>query len=261
MYLSGLDLWLWLAGLTENVVLLSVLWKCRRAPDFPVFTTWVTLLIAKSVLLFGVYKLDSAFAHYYYTYVCLNLIDVLLQIALAYEVALHVFRPAGTWAPGVRHLFLWGFATVLLLSSALSWLALPSTKYLTDTLLVRGNFLSATLMSAVFVGLLVLSARLGLAWRTHVAKLSQGFGLYSVVCTVAASLHTYFGMKPGNFAFHVISRSRMVVYLLTALFWIVSFVRAAPAERPMPEHMRLQLVALNHRTASLLTALRGVRRA
>ena len=43
---------------------------------------------------------------YFYLYWTLALVDAALQLALAYELATHVFQPLGAWAPDVRRSFI-----------------------------------------------------------------------------------------------------------------------------------------------------------
>lgn len=260
MHLNGLDLWLWLVTLLEHIVLLAGLISRRHATRFPVFTACMTLNVIKTVTLFFVLHYGSAYA-YYYTYLCLDAFDCLLQIVLAYEIALHVFRPLGHWAPAVRSSFFWTAGIALVISFSLAWIALPATVYLSDTLLIRGNLLSAALMSELLVGMLFLSGKFGLPWRTHAARIAQGLGVYSFVCIVFEALHTYFGVRSGTDAFRVISRLRITAYVLVVLFWISTLMRDAPEEREIPDNLQRRLVALHRRASMLASLLHSWRRA
>jgi len=258
MHLSGFDLFLWVAGLLAHIVLVAVLYKRRLASAFPVLTAFMSLNIVKTLTLFIVYRFASSYA-YYYAYLSLDALDCTMQIVVAYEVALHVFRPAMRWSPGVRTSFAWLTASALVVSIALACIALPTAKYLSDTLLIRGNFLSAALMSELFVGMLALSVEYGLPWRTHAARIAQGFGAYSLVCIVIETLHTYFGLRNGTHAFRVISRVRVSSYLFVVIYWIVTLAREAPPERQIPRELQVRLAALTRRAVSIGNLLQGWR--
>ena len=256
MQLSSLDLGLWLAGLLGNVALLAALWGRGRMAAFPVFTTWIAANVVRTVALFFVHRFGSKDA-YFYAYWTLAIIDVAMQFGVLYEAALRIFRPRGQWAPGVRANFLWIAGLSVAAGAVLTSLGSPPAANLLKAILIRGNFLSSVLMSELFVAMIVLSATMGLPWRTHVARIAQGLGAYSLFGIVTEAMHTYFGLAHGPTAYTVLSRIRMAAYLSCLGFWIVTLARDAPEERQLPPEMELQLLLLQNRASALLSRLRA----
>ncbi len=259
MPLSGADLLFWVAGFFGHIVLLGVLLGRRRAAEFPRFTVLIAFNIVRSPILLFVLAHQSE-AMYFRAYVSLGLLDVFLQLAVVHEVASSVFRPLGQWAPDVRRGLqgmVWGGLAV---ASVLTWLAAPRAMKWQMAALLKASLFSAALMSELFLGLVVLSVTVGLPWRTHVARISHGLGIYSVLDVVIEAGNTLF--SGGNHARieTVLNWTRMVVYLLCLGYWIVTLWRDAPASRDMPAKMRKELDSLQARLAYDLYTIRTWRK-
>lgn len=259
MQLTGFDLWLWLAVLIVHILLVSVLFARNRARQFPVFTCLIILNVGKTLVLFVIYRHLSALA-YYDTFLVFAAVDYALQVAVVFEIGRHVFR-ASAWAEDIRGSLILAGLAALLISAAVSWIALPATKWLSDTLVIRADLLTAVLMTELFVAMLALSARYGLPWNTHAAKIAQGFGVYSFICIVVEALHTFFGLKNGTAIYTVVTRIRIVAYELIVCYWIATLSRDAPTEREMPKELQIQLIALRRRASTIVGVLQNWRRA
>jgi hypothetical protein len=260
MHLSGLDLFFWVAGLFGHIVLLLVLCLKRRARRFPMFTTIISLYVARTVALFFILR-DGSQSTYFYTYWSLAVVDVVLQLLVLLEVAFHVFRPLGTWAADIRRSFLWLLGVSMILASALTWLAAPATKLAVQTIVIRGNFFFSVLMSELFVAMVGLSVTAGLSWKIHVARIAQGWGVYSIVCILVQGLQSYFGVVRGTETYLVLSRVRISTYLVCLVYWIMTLWMDAPELRELPEQIHRQLLDLNRRAALTLSYLRFKRHA
>ncbi len=259
MQLTGLDLLFWAAGFVGHITLLYVLWRRHRATLFPVFTTLITANVIRTVTLY--FTLHHTTKHVYFiTYWSLAILDVSLQLAVVYEVAEHVFRPLGKWARDVRHAFILLIGGCVAIASGLTWLAAPATHTWREVVVIRGNFFSSALMSELFVGMLVLSVTIGLPWQTHVARIAQGLGVYSVVGIVIDAGHSYFGLRRGTQMYITLSHVRIATYLCCLIYWTVMLWRDAPEPRELPEAMRRQLFVLQRRVAYDLQTLRIWRR-
>ena len=259
MQLNGIDLWLWLAVLIAHILLVGVLFARERVRHFPIFTGLIVLNVGKTLVLFIVYRHLSALA-YYDTYLAFAGVDYSLQIAVVFEIGRHVFRTSAGNEDIRRSLILAGVAA-LVISSVLSWIALPATKWLSDTLVIRADLLTAVLMTEFFVAMLVLSVRYGLPWKTHAAKIAQGLAFYSSICIVVEALHTYFGLKDGSATYTVVTRIRIVAYELIVCYWIATLSQDAPAEREMPYELQVQLIALQRRASTIVRLLQNWTRA
>ena len=255
MHLTMVDRLFWAAGLFGHCALLAVLAFRHRAPLFPAFTTLISADIVRTVLLYFMLRFGSS-ESYFYSYWTLAIVDVALQLAVVYEVATHVFRPLGAWAPDVRRTFAGLAAASVVLASILTRLASPPTRTLRLAVVIRGNFFSSALMSELFVVMVALSVTVGLPWRTHVARLAQGLGVYSLFGVLTEGAHSYLGSAPGTASYAFLSHVRITLYLLCVTYWIVAFAKKEPVPRKLPEHVHQELRELQRRAALVLQTMR-----
>jgi hypothetical protein len=258
MHLAGVDLFFWAASFLGHIVLLFVLWRRHRAKLFPFFTTLILTNILRTITLYVVVRQGTKDS-YFYTYWSLAVLDTILQLCIAYEMASHVFRPLGVWTSDVRKTFSWPLGLSVILACGLSWLASPPTRSVTQAFMIKTNFFVAAWMSELFVGMVALSARLKRPWNTHVAAISKGFGVYSLVDVVIETGHTYFGVRESVQSYTAWSHVRIAVYLGCLLYWIVALWRNAPPSLQLPEKMRAQLFTLQRSLEYDLQSLRSRR--
>jgi hypothetical protein len=168
-----------------------------------------------------------------------------------------VFRPGGSWAPDVRQRFLWLLAPSLLIALGLSWLASPPARNWMQIAAARGNLCAESLMSELFVLMMALSVSASLPWKTHVARIAQGLGTYSLVSLMIQTAQSYFGVDRQARMFLELSHIRMAAYLVCVTYWIVTLWADAEETGPMPEELRRSLFALQSRVAYDLHVLRS----
>lgn len=241
MELLSFDRFLWAAASCGNLLLLFVLLNRKRAPAFPVFTALIASSIARTIIL--IFLLGHAHA-YALAYWSMSVVDEVLQLLIVYELALHVFRPTGVWAQDVWRTFL-GLAGIgAILAAGLTWLDIPATTDPTQAYFLRANFFSSALMSELFVAMLALSATSGLPWKTHVARIAQGFGVYSIVSVGRDIVTSVLGIRHATSVFVASSHVRILTYLACEAYWIVTLWQEAPAPRALPERMRTQIYVL-----------------
>ena len=256
MELTGLDLFLWAAALFLHIALLLVLWFRSRFGEFPAFTTLIGFSIFRSFALYITLHFGRPFT-YFYMYWGMAILDIALQLGVVAEVASQVFRPLGTWTLEVRRSFYLLFAISALVASLLTWLAVPRTKALPEEIVLRGDFFTSALMGEVFIGMSALSVWMGLPWKTHVARISQGLGAYSLVGIVIEGLNNFYGLPAGNQAYTTLSHLRIFAYLSCVAYWIVMLSLKAPAPKELPESIRRQLFLLQARLTQDLQLLRS----
>lgn len=259
MHLTGLDLFFWAAGLAANIALLFVLFYRRRAHRFVFFTALIALNVFRTIVLYCVLHLGSKMA-YFDSYWSLTLLDTALQLCIVYEIAMIVFRPSGAWDSGVRQKFLWLLFPSVAIALGLSWLAAPPARIWQQAATARGNLCAESLMSELFVLMLALSVSAGLPWRTHVARIAQGLGTYSLISLMIQSLQSYFGVDWHAPMFPTLSHIRMAAYLTCVTYWIVALWAEEEQPIPMPEELRRSLFALQSRLAYDLQILRSRRK-
>jgi hypothetical protein len=255
MHLTGVDLFYWTAGFVGHFILLLVLWRRHRAGEFPIFTTWIASNLARSIVLAAVAHFEGR-APYYYTYWSLAIIDTVLQFGIVYEMYSQTFRPLGTWAKDVRGVLAWLLALSLVVAGMLTQMAKPHTGLLVQEVTIRGNLFSSAWMSELFVGMITISVRVGLPWKAHVARISQGLGIYSLFGVVIEAGNSYFGLDRSFRAYTTLSHLRITVYLCCLLYWTLMLWKNAPDGREMSAELRHHLAKLQSRAERDLQAIR-----
>lgn len=258
MKLAGVDLLYWAAGFLGHLTLFVVLWVRHRAREFPIFTTWIASSVARTIVLFLISHYGGR-AAYYYTYWTLAALDTMLQFAIVYEMYSKVFRPLGVWAPDVRQAFLWLLSSSFSIAAVLTWSAKPHTRLWIQAAVIKGNLFSSICMSELFVGMAALSVKVGLPWKAHVGRISQGLGTYSLFGVILEAGNSYFGLDRDVSAYTLLSRLRITIYLACLAYWIVTLWRDAPDSRLMSVELREQLAKLQARVGYDLQRIRGGR--
>lgn len=255
MRLSAIELFFWLVCFVGNLALLAELtWK-KRSRAFPVFTSWIGLSVVRTITLFFVRPMGHL--PYYYSYWAFAFVDMGLQLVIFYEAAVHIFRPGPKWPEDIRWAFLWIVTFALLIGVGLTWLGAPASDDLWDRVTLRGNFLSSVLMSELFIAMIGLSVKLGLPWKTHVARIVQGLGSLSLFGIASSALQSYFGFAQGAKAYWTIQHAQSGAYIICLGFWVVTFFMEAPEPKTLPEDMHCQLVLVQQRASLLLGRLSG----
>lgn len=259
MGLSGVQQFLWASCFAANCVLLAVLLLRKRAASFPAFTLIIAFAIAKTIALFSI-ALRYGINHsrpYFDAYWSLAYVYDVLQLVVFYELARHVFCPTGTWARDTRRAFQWLIAASVLVALSLALLASPSSTRWYQTYLLRSDFFVSALMSELFVGMMVLAASAGLPWKTHVARIAQGFGIGAILSLAMDGANNYFGLGHGHFVYALLGNAGRFCTLGFTGFWIVTLWREAPAPRELPEAMLMQIYTLQRRVESDLGRIRN----
>lgn len=263
MRLGHLDSLFWAAGLLGHAVLLCILWFRHRAGRFPIFTALIAASVVRTVVLYFLLRAVSGRSgysySYFYTYWTFALLDVALQLAVIYEMASHIFRPLGVWVADVRNGFFWLICVSILIALGLTWIVPSGLQSWRQLLVIRGSFFSSALMGELFVGMIALSVTIGLPWRTHVARITQGLGIYSLVCLLEEAGDSYFGLANGTTISMVLTHVRMGVYLMCLVYWIVTLWQDEPAPRQLPDELRRHISLLRMQTAYDLQRFRGRR--
>ena len=249
-----MDRLLWAAGFFGHLVLLGVLFRRRRAARFPAFTALIGASVLRTVILFSLINQEEAYG---IAYLATAILDVTLQFAVVYEVASHVFRPLGRWAPDTRRGLLWLISISVAIALTLTWLAGPISDGWENAVLRKTTFFGSSLMAELFLGMVALSVTVGLPWKTHVARIAHGLGVFAIINTSLDAGHTLHGSVYGARVDPVLTLTRMLVYLGCVLYWIVTLWQEAPQPRELPAKMVAELQLLNARLAYDLYALRN----
>jgi hypothetical protein len=200
------------AGLLAHLLLLGVLFKRKRVARFPWFTLLIIFYVVRSVGLVAALRVSGHPAPLFASMI-IDLTDVLLQCAVLAELSWNSLQPLG----GIRR-----FTVPLLLVASgiviVNRLAPPGHTTL-RTVLVLMHFLLSVLMVEWAIVLAFLLRSLRLSWRSHVAVISFGFGVYSAALLAGGGYFTT-GREMRDYVFF--SYFRIIVYLLIVVFWSIS---------------------------------------
>ncbi len=203
---------IWAAGLIGHVLLLCVLFTRRRVARFPWFTLLIVFYFLRSVGLAATLHFSGHPAHRF-ALLILDITDVSLQCAVLAGLTWIALRPLG----GFRRLTL---PLLLVGSGVLIVMRLAPAGYSSLRMdLVLLHFLLSVLMVEWAIVLAFLLRSLRLSWRTHVAALSFGFGVYSAALLVGGGYFTI-GREMSDYVFF--SFFRISVYLLVLLWWALT---------------------------------------
>jgi hypothetical protein len=259
MELTGFDRFLGAATFYGQIMTLLVLIVRGRARPFPVFTIYIVENICTTVVGYFVFYHYSILA-YCYLYWSLGIVDEILLLFVFYELAVHVFCPTGVWASDVRRTFLGVVCASAAVALLLTCLAHPTARLAIETFILRADFFSAAMDSELLVGMLVLSATAGLPWKTHVARIAQGLGAYSLVRVATAVVANYLISNRLADLFKKLSDFEILTYLTCEIFWVVMLWRNAPVPRELPESMRIQIYTLQKEVENDLIRARAWRK-
>jgi hypothetical protein len=256
MHLTGLDFLLWAVSFLGNLGLLFVLCYRRRAKSFPLFTALAMLSVIRAVVMYFVLNHGTK-QSYFVTYWSLAVVDTMLELGIVYEIASRVFRPVGVWARDVRGSFLWMVGLSVTVALGLSWLASPPAQTWMRSFVTKGTLFAAALISELFVLMMALSISARLPWRTHVAKIAQGLGAYSLVSVLIEAGHSYFGVGREVRAFVFLSHIRITAYVACVAYWAVMLWRKEQPSLEMTQEMRQKLFTIQRRVEYDLRDLRS----
>jgi hypothetical protein len=203
---------IWAAGLFGHVLLLCVLFTRRRVARFPWFTLLIVFYFLRSVGLAATLHFSGHPAHRF-ALLILDITDVLLQCAVLAELTWIALRPLGGFRRFTLPLLLVGSGVLIVMRLA------PAGYSSLRMDLVLVHFLLSVLMVEWALVLAFLFRPLRLSWRTHVAALSFGFGVYSAALLVGGGYFTV-GREMSDYVFF--SFFRISVYLLVLFWWALT---------------------------------------
>jgi hypothetical protein len=203
---------IWTAGFLGHLLLLGVLVVRGRAQRFPFFTLLIFFYLLRSLailLLLG----HLAPPGLHLASLVFDITDLLLECAVLTQLVFAGLRPLD-----MLHRVL--LPLLLLVSAALVVTHLvPVGRYYTRAApLLLHYYLAVFMLEWGFV-LLFLLHSLGLTWRSYVAAISFGFGVYSAALLFAGGYFSN-GRELRDYIFF--SYFRICVYLLVVLWWIVT---------------------------------------
>ncbi|MBT9329968.1 hypothetical protein [Paracidobacterium acidisoli] len=256
MQLSLLDRALWAAGFLGNAAVLLVLFFRGRWKQFPVFTALVGFeIVVFDIVLYFVYRFCSS-GIYAGAYWSSSILDLVLQLALVFEIARNVLKPTGTWVQDARRLFIIVGLAGAVVAVLVVWLVNPTVPHTLGSWISRANLFSIMLTCELFLAMRLASTQLGLVWRNYVMSLGQGFAAWAVVALLVEAAHSYFGQ---TWHYDALEHIRLVAYDLAAVYWAIIFWLPEPESRTLSPDMQNYLRSLHQQTQFGLRAVSGPR--
>jgi hypothetical protein len=209
MHDTKIDDLLWAAGLALQFGLLAVVLVRGLARRMPAFTLLLAFYPLRSAALFGLYG-HLAPANYAATANALSLVDLLLQLLLAMEIAAALVRTAGGWT--LRRVA--AVATLPALAWAATWLLcgmLPANAPVPPDRLQVFNWLVLSLLA-----LWAMPSAAGEVLRS----VAVGFGFYGGIGLVATAVRTTAAMHRDAAAFSISSYVLSATWVLLLFLWM-----------------------------------------
>jgi len=211
---------IWAAGVLGHLLLLGVLFARKRVHRFPWFTLLIVFYLLRSIALATALRF-SGHPVSQFTTTIIDVTDILLQFAVFAELTWIALKPIGPLRRVTLPLLLAasGVLIVTRLAPSHHWVRAAS-------LLI--HFLLAVLMVEWSIMLAFLLRPLRLSWRSHVAAISFGFGVYSAALLAGGGYFTT-GREMRDYIFF--SFFRIFVYLFVVLWWALSLWLSEPGSR------------------------------
>jgi hypothetical protein len=243
MSITYLKEFLWAAGFVGNCIVFWTLLYKRHIYIFPAFSALIGLGVLRTVWLFCIrsHYGDQLYSHTYYG---LALVDAAVQLLLIYEIARKVFRRRGSWAVDIRSSLIVWLLVSIAGAAILTYMQHPDGNDTVQVLSKKIGFFSVMLNAALFVGLLALSFKAGLNWRSHVAGIATGMAIYCFA-GIPIELAARFGeAQAREVLVGRLSMALQFIYLACQSYWVYSLLQPEPLPRSMSLRMEGQVAAL-----------------
>jgi len=220
------------AGITAEALVVALLAGRRMDRRLPVFCSYIVwgLLSDCAMQVIETY-FPSLFVRCYLWEMSF---DSLLQYGVLVELAWSVLRPFHALPP--RRVLAMS-ALGVLLAGVLAWpftmeAGLAQMRW-DVVLIVRLSQTFSILRVAIFVALGIASHWLTVGWRNRELQVATGLGVYSLVSLVGTVVHKH--QVARTTGYHWVEFAISASYLVSLLYWLVSFAQKEPPPRTLPE--------------------------
>jgi len=254
------DTFLACLGMAAEATVLGLLLQRRIAKLLPIFTVyvgWTILSDLATLVLAHRYP-----AHFVQIYTIEMPLDSVLQFGVLVELAWSSLRPARGLLPRGTLL---AIAAVVLLTGAAIWpfAGISAISGLSPQwhLLMHLQQTFTILRIVFFLALAACSQLLAIGWRNRELQVATGLGFYSMVSLGALMIQAH---QASPLRYHAMDEIVAASYLLSLVYWVVSFVRQeAPRGEFSPRMQKFLLAVAGAAQAdriALEQARKGVRR-
>jgi hypothetical protein len=207
--MTEINLWLWIAGLALQLLLVVALLVRCVAGRFPIFTLLIAFYATRSALLFGLFGHVNP-TTYHALYSGLSLVDILLQLMVAGELGFRGLQKHGwSWRRAAS------FPGLIVLAGAVTWSFTSALPARAPVPLDRGAVFTSALMLLLFLWMTWMKAS-GLP-----RSIAAGFAFYSAVGLMAEVERSRTGFARNASTYSEWSYVQAGVYLVVLSFWLL----------------------------------------
>ena len=219
MHLSLLSRLLWAAGFSCDVALLFVLLYKRRDRIVPFFTLWTAFGVVDTIGRYFAYRFGTK-RLYADVFWGAELLDLVLQVSVIYEIARSALKPGRSWIEGAKiRLGIIGVAAPGI-AFIMACFMTPAAENRLDAWDARANLFLSVLICLLFSGVVSATQQLGLLWRSHVMRESYGLILWTLISFATDTLHAYWRTLSH---FTVLEYVRALTFQIVSIYWAVIF--------------------------------------
>ena len=216
---------LWVGAVVLQIAITVRMYLKRVIREFPCFSIYTVEHILRAIVLFLLSSLPHhSYTNYFYGYWTAEAIDVVLGIAVIYEIYSHVFREYEALQRLGNVLFQWSAAMLFLAAVTMAAVTHGSdaSKLMAAIMVAEQcfSFLRAGLLLLLFV----FARTFGLTWRHYVFGIALGFAVYVSVDMVVAAIRGNLG-SVANATYTVVKTS---AYNCSVVIWTVYFLQRKP---------------------------------
>ena len=239
--MNWLDLSLWLAVLAMEIALAGLLLRRRAYHHLPIFSLYVGWTIVSDVIGLAINTRSSGSYHIWFIFQMP--LDCILQFGVLVEVAWSVLRPLRSALPRWS---VFGIAILILLIGAAMW-PIAGFTIMRDLppqfhFLLRLQQTFSILRVLFFLVMAGCSQLLSLGWRDRELQVATGLGFYSLVNLVVSLLHA---QMPTVAHYHMVDQLMPASYLVSLVYWAVSFVQKEAPRQEFTPQMRSFLLTVS----------------
>ncbi len=227
----------WLVGPVLQIALLIFMIRRKLQVVFPRFFSYIILQIAKSGILFLIYRYYPE--NYFDAYWSGNAISVLLALTVMDEILHNLLKQYGGIQSLTSIIFRWACGLLLLLSIVNAFSSQQTGADRVVSAVLAFDRSVRVMQCGLFVLLMILCRLLRNCWRQHVFGIALGFGIFASIELMLVSIVMHFGDGPAA----ILSLVKSAAYNGATLLWIMYLRRQS--EPALEIDMAPQLSALN----------------
>jgi len=205
----------WLVGPVLQITLLIVMMQRKLHIVFPRFFSYIIFQIAKSGILFAIYRYRQE--NYFDAYWTGNAISVLLAVTVMDEILRNLLREYGGIQALTSLVFRWSCGLLLLLSIVSAFSSEQTSADRVVSAVLAFDRSVRVMQCGLFFLLMILCKVLRNCWRQHVFGIALGFGVFASIELVLVSIVMHFGDGPVA----IVSLVKSVAYNGVTALWIM----------------------------------------